>query len=100
MIRHHVVYSPEALGDLVGIYDWISDAASPVVALTYVERIEAFCGRLAFAPERGTRRDDVRPGLRVIGFERRVAIAFSVEADRVTVLRIAYGGRNWPETMR
>jgi toxin ParE1/3/4 len=92
-----VAYAPEALDDLIGIYDWISTAASPDVALNYVERIETFCERLAFASERGTRRDDVRPGLRVIGFERRVSVAFVVEADRVAVLRIAYAGRNWTE---
>jgi hypothetical protein len=29
-------------------------------------------------PERGRRRDDLRPGLRIIGFGRRVTIAFHV----------------------
>ena len=33
-------------------------------------------------------------GLRVVGFERRVTIAFHVGADTVTFLRILYGGRD------
>jgi toxin ParE1/3/4 len=45
------------------------------------------------AAERGTRRDDIRVGLRVVGFERRVTIAFHVDPKRVTIDRILYGGR-------
>ena len=62
--------------------------------MAYVERIQAACLRLAVFPERGTRRDDIRPGLRVIGFEGRVAIAFHVGAGRVTIDRVLYGGRD------
>ena len=45
--------------------------------------------------ERGHRRDDISPGLRIAGFERRVTIAFAVDDDRVTILRMFYGGRDW-----
>jgi len=40
------------------------------------------------------RRDDLRPGLRILGFERRAVIALQVTADRVMILRILYGGRD------
>jgi toxin ParE1/3/4 len=33
-------------------------------------------------------------GLRVAGFERRVAIAFHIAPDTVTIDRILYGGRD------
>src|SRR4030088_3019101 len=46
-------------------------------------------------PERGTRRDDLRPGLRVTGFERRVTIAFHVTAEAVIIDRILYGGHDF-----
>jgi toxin ParE1/3/4 len=49
-------------------------------------------------PERGIRRDDLRRGLRILGFERRAVIAFLITADAVTVLRILYGGRD-PDTI-
>jgi toxin ParE1/3/4 len=51
--------------------------------------------RKCAASERGRRRDDIRPGLRIIGFERRVTVAFAVEEERVVILRIFYGGRDW-----
>ena len=83
-----VAFAPEARDDLLGIYDWIAGAAGPVVALAYVER-------LAVGSERGSLRADVRPGLRVIGFERRVNVAFVIEEARVVVLRVFRGGRDW-----
>jgi len=46
------------------------------------------------SPERGIRRDDLRRGLRILGFERRAVIAFLVTADTVTILRVLYGGRD------
>lgn len=65
------------------------------VAIAYIERIEAFCRDLDLASERGSLRDDIRPGLRVLGFERRLTIAIMVDAGRVSVLRLFYGGQNW-----
>jgi toxin ParE1/3/4 len=53
-----------------------------------------YCLGFATFPERGTRRDDLRPGLRTIGFGRRVTIAFHVSDDRVTIDRILYAGRD------
>jgi toxin ParE1/3/4 len=46
---------------------------------------------MARFPERGCRRDDIRPGLLIIGFERRFPVAFSVSHERVTILRLFYG---------
>lgn len=59
-----------------------------------------FCDALAFGAERGSLRDDIRPNLRVIGFERRISVAFVVEGDRVVVLRLFYGGRDWTTDLR
>lgn len=95
MIRRTVVLSPDARSDLSAIYDWIAGQASPDVALGYIERLESCVRGFDVASERGTRRDDVRQGLRTIGFERRVTIAFEVTDDRVTILGFFYGGRNW-----
>ncbi len=95
MKRRSVTYSPEALQDLIDLYDRIAGCAAPAVAAGYLGRIEAFCANLSFASERGRRRDDIRPGLRILGFERRVAIAFSVWERSVTILRLFYGGVDW-----
>ena len=92
-----IAYAPEARGDLLALYDRIADVASSNVALAYVLRVEAWLSGFDVGSERGTRRDDVRPGLRVIGFERRLTVAFTVEADRVVILRVFQAGRDWGE---
>jgi toxin ParE1/3/4 len=93
-VAHSVTFSPEARADLLELYDYIADHSGAARALNYVERAEQRCLRLATFPERGTSRDDVRPGLRTIGFERRVLIAFQAGPDTVVILRILYGGRD------
>lgn len=95
MKERRVVFSPEAEADLEAIYDFIADAAAPSVAISYIERLEAYCAGMALASERGHRHDDVRPGLRVVGFEWRITIAFTVSAEAVTILRIFYAGLDW-----
>jgi toxin ParE1/3/4 len=37
--RREVVFAPEAREDLAAVYDWIAEAASPELALRYVERL-------------------------------------------------------------
>ena len=72
-----------------------ADAASEEVALRYVERLESWCLGFELAAERGHARDDIRPGLRIAGFERRVTLAFTVSDERVTIVRLFWGGRDW-----
>lgn len=54
-----------------------------------------YCDELVVFPCIGVARDDLRPGLRTIGFRRRVVIAFAVTEETVEVLGIYYGGRNY-----
>jgi toxin ParE1/3/4 len=97
MRQRAVIFSDQANIDLRDIYNWLADQAGPFVALAYVERISAFIHRLDLASERGTRRNDLMPGLRIIGFERRVTIAFTVDQNAVTILRVFYGGKDWED---
>ena len=99
MKQREVVFSPEAIDDLNRLYDWIASVAGSTVALRYIERIEIFCMGLDLASERGALREDIRPSLRVVGFERRLTVAFSVEGDFVTIFRLFYGGQNWEEVL-
>lgn len=95
MRQRTVILSPEAEDDLIKLYEWIAERAGPTVAIGYIERIESFCARLDIASERGTTRDDIRAGLRIVGFERRVTVAFTVTGEDVQILRLYYGGRDW-----
>lgn len=88
-----VLFRPSAEADLDTIYDYIA-RDSRANAIEFTRRIRAQCNNLPDFPVRGTRRDDLEPGLRTIGMERRVTIAFRVlEDNTVEVLRIVYGGR-------
>jgi toxin ParE1/3/4 len=90
-----IIIAPEAEADLLDIENWLISTASIRTAETFVSRIIEFCESLDIASERGHRRNDVKEGIRIVGFERRVTIAFAVHDDRVDVLRIFRAGRDW-----
>jgi toxin ParE1/3/4 len=93
-VAYEVVFSPEAKADLIELFDYIAEQSGAGIAIGYIDRIERYCSGFVAAPERGTRRDDLRPELRVVGFERRIAIAFHVDRQTVTIDRVLYGGRD------
>ncbi|MEI9419558.1 type II toxin-antitoxin system RelE/ParE family toxin, partial [Mesorhizobium sp. Cs1321R2N1] len=68
MKRRTVIYTLDAGDDPDRIHTFIAEASSPAIADRYDSRVRAFCERLEHGSERGTRRDDVRPDLRVVGF--------------------------------
>lgn len=90
------MFAPEARRDLLSIGDLIAERAEADVALAYIARIEDYCMGFEFGGERGHRRDDIRPGLRVTGFEGRVTVVFTVSDTEVTIIGLHYAGRNWP----
>ncbi len=94
-MKYRVLFSEEAQTDLLDLYDYIAAHDGEDRALTLIERLEDWCLDLRTYPQRGTRRSDIRPGLRVIGFEKRVTIAFDIQSDQVTILRILYAGRDF-----
>ncbi|HVA25182.1 MAG TPA: type II toxin-antitoxin system RelE/ParE family toxin [Chloroflexota bacterium] len=93
-MTHEVLFAPEAQQDLLQLYDYIAADSSAERAHGYTDRLVALCLNLGTLPERGTRRDDLRPGLRTTTFRRRVTIAFHITATTVTIDRVLYGGRD------
>jgi len=93
-VTRRIVFSPEAQADLLALYDHVAEQAGEARALAYLEQIEVHCRGFVTFPHRGTRRDDLRHGLRTVGFKRQLTIAFHVEADRVVFDRILYRGRD------
>src|SRR5215472_10597218 len=100
MRRYEVSFRPQAEADLFDLYRYLARRAGREVAGHYVRRIEAACMALERIPKRGTRRDDIRPGLRVMGFERRATIVFRVVETEVVIIRIFYGGRDYEQILR
>lgn len=93
-MAYRVVFAEGAQTDIDDLFEWIADHADMVTAQRYIGRIEAYCAGFTTFPERGTLRPDLRPGLRIIGFERRVSIAFTVKDEDVVILRVLYAGRS------
>jgi toxin ParE1/3/4 len=95
-MARRAILRPAARRDLAELYTYIRDErGDPEIAVGYVRRIRTFCESLATFPERGTRRDDIRPGVRIVGFERRAVVAFSVTPETIVIARIFYGGRDY-----
>jgi len=97
-MNYRVVFSPEAEEQLAELFRYIAEAASPGTAARYTEAIVSYCESLRTFPLRGTRRDDVRSGLRITNYKKRTAIAFDVHAEVVSIIGVFYGGQDY-ETM-
>lgn len=97
MKRRRVVLTPEAMDDLADIYNQIAVAGGMAVAASYIQRLRAYVNGFDIASERGTARPDLREGLRIIGFERRITITFAVFDEHVEILRFFRGGQNWED---
>jgi toxin ParE1/3/4 len=93
-VDYRLTFSPQAQRDYDDMLFWIADRAGLRTSQRFMGRLQAYCESFRTFPHRGTLRDDVRLGLRWIGFERRVTILFDVVEDRVTILRLLYGGRD------
>jgi toxin ParE1/3/4 len=90
-----VVFTPRAEAQLAGLYAYIAERGSALRADNYVGAIVAACRAIGALPLKGTKRDDIRPGLRTVGYKRRVTIAFSVERNAVVIHGVFYGGRDF-----
>jgi toxin ParE1/3/4 len=90
-----VVFTPETEAQLVNLYGFIAQKASPEIAARFTDTIITYCESLSIFPLRGVKRDDVRPGLRITHYKKRVAIAFHVNEAQGHIVGIFYGGRNY-----
>lgn len=95
-----VLFQPKAEADLLALYRYIAETSGLDVAGHYIDRIEVACLSLATFPNRGTKRDDLAPGLRTIAFERRVTIAYRALKTRVQIVTISYAGRDFESELR
>lgn len=62
-----VVFAPATFDDLRSLYDNLADATSPERAFGWGEGLRRHLLGFADFPERGTRRDGIRLGLRTTG---------------------------------
>lgn len=97
---YRIAFAREAKTQLGALYDYIAAAASPEIAQRYTDAIVEKCQSLNSFPKRGSRRDDLQPGVRTLDFRRRVTIAYLVEPGEVTILGIFYAGQDFEALLR
>jgi plasmid stabilization system protein ParE len=95
-----VVYSARAQRQLAELFRYITEQSGDAVAESFVGAIVDHCDGFALFPERGTRRDDIYPGLRTVGYHRRLAIAFTVDDNTVVIHGVFYGGQDYEAVLR
>lgn len=100
MKKFEISFRPHAEADLFRLYRRIAQESGHDIAGAYIGRIESACKALETFPKRGARRDDIRPGLRTMGFERRATIVFQVKAEEAVIVRIFYGGQDYERALR
>lgn len=97
-MSYAVLFSPEAEQQLAAIERHIAEAAgSEATAARYVDAIVTHCESLVTFPQRGQRRDDLMPGLRITHHRRRAVVAFLVDTDAetVSIVGVFYGGQDY-----
>lgn len=91
-----VVFTPDALRDIVNMQRYFSAAGTSATANGYVDGVIQACLDLAHFPRRGARRHAANPNLRFLHHQKRCAIAYSLNDDgSVTILGVFYGGRDY-----
>ncbi len=91
---YDVVFSPRAIRDLDEILGYLAPEMGAAAAREYIGRIRNYCAGFATFPNRGMRRDDIRPGIRIVGYRYKATIAFDIEKQTVAILRIYHRGRD------
>lgn len=91
-MKYRVEFSNDAIEDFTDLYDYLAAQAGKDVATRYVTRLYAYCMGFETFPERGSRSEG-RANLRSVGYRNRATIAFRVNDDVVTIVRLFYGGR-------
>ncbi len=97
-MSYTVRFAPAARDQLDAIEDYIALASGfPATAARFVDGIVAYCESFANFPERGTRRDDLLPGLRVTSYRKSTTVAFRVDtsARTVAIIGVFYGGQDY-----
>ena len=93
-MSYTVRFSTAAEEDVAELLAYLVPRAGERVARNYVDKLIDYCAAFETFPERGTAHDEIRKGLRTVGYHRKATIAFRVEDDAVTIIRVFHGGRN------
>jgi toxin ParE1/3/4 len=99
-VSYRVILTPEAEEQIQEIQAYITSKSFPQNAANYVHRLVDHIEGIATAPFQGASREDIGPGFRTTGFERRVTILYAVRDEEVIVAGIYHGGQQVPKSVR
>ncbi len=94
-----ITFSALATADLEEIADYITSGAGASVALGYLARLRIAVNGLADFPEMGVPRPEIAQDVRLLSFERRVAVLYRTDKDNVLILRVLSGGQALPDAV-
>ncbi|MCQ0989459.1 type II toxin-antitoxin system RelE/ParE family toxin [Jiella marina] len=95
MRRVEVTYRPEAISDIRQIYRAVlAKSRSRRVAARYAQRIYQRCEKIGDVPLGGRPRDDLRPGLRSVPFEKSALILYQVD-ESVLIINVFPRGQDY-----
>lgn len=96
-MRYRVIRHPLVDRDIARIASFLLEYTTPESVAGKIARLDSDASALGEDPHRGTRRDDILPGLRAIPSACRGVIAFDVddEARVVRILSVTWAGADW-----
>lgn len=93
-MNYKVQFSINAQADLRQISQYLHSQGGGRAAIAYVDSIIDYCLGFETFPARGMAHHDIQPGLRLVGYKRKATIAFRIEDNIVTIVRVFHGGRD------
>ncbi len=94
-MSHNVIFTPEAQAQLLALYHYTARVYSHDFAQRHIETILSYCKRFWAFRHMGIRRNDIRPGLRIVNYKKRVTLALEVEEDRLSILGVFDSGQDY-----
>jgi plasmid stabilization system protein ParE len=98
-MSYTIIFTPEAEEQLAAIYHYIATAASPKIAERYTNAIVSYCEGLTTFPHRSAQHNEIRPGLLLTNYKKRVVIAYTVEVETISIIGVFYGGQDYQATL-
>ena len=96
MMVYTVIFSPAAQSHLISLYRYIKESSASVAVVSkYIDAVVDYCEGLSAFPHRGTKRDDIHPGLRIVNYKKTCVIAIQVVNDKVFIHGFFYGGQDY-----
>ena len=85
--------TPAAAGDIREIGEYTNRVWGAIQRKYYLSELADSLDRIALHPELGLDRDDIRPGLKCVAFQRHL-IFYNAGSDTVEIVRVLHGSRD------